>query len=102
MTPLMASILFHLTPMEGSTSAVTDDHSPRKHHVPEGKGHMITVQPLRRSEMQVGSLPHLTGAQHRADILAQAVVCPGSGNWRSTLSFSFLPNSVLTARGACR
>jgi len=40
--------------MEGSPSAVTEDHIPSKRHIPEGKAHMINVQPLKRSEMQVG------------------------------------------------
>ncbi|KAI9461148.1 hypothetical protein HD554DRAFT_1535405 [Boletus coccyginus] len=36
--------------MEGSPSALTEDHIPR--HVAEGKAHLINVHPLKRSEMQ--------------------------------------------------
>ncbi|KAH0839796.1 hypothetical protein J3R83DRAFT_741 [Lanmaoa asiatica] len=38
--------------MQGSTSAVTEEHSHAKGVVAQGKAHMITVQPLKRSEMQ--------------------------------------------------
>ena len=53
MTPLMVSIPLSLNTMQSSTSAVTDEYSPSKRHVAGGKGHLINVQPIKRSEMQV-------------------------------------------------
>jgi hypothetical protein len=47
--------------MQGSTSAVTEEYSPSKRQVAEGKAHLINVQPLKRSEMQV-RLPNTPNA----------------------------------------
>ena len=40
--------------IDGSTSVVTEEYAPSKRHVADGKTHMLIVQPLKRSEMQVG------------------------------------------------
>lgn len=45
--------------MQASTSVVTEEYHPPKRHVVDAKTHMITVQPLKRSEMQVRSPQHL-------------------------------------------
>lgn len=45
-------LLLSFNTMQGSTSAVTEEYSPSKRQVAEGKSHMINVQPLKRSEMQ--------------------------------------------------
>lgn len=70
---------FSLYITEGSTSAVTEEHDHAKRHAAEGKAHMISVQPLRRSEMQVRFRNH-TLRVGLANVMNTAVVRPGSGS----------------------